>query len=290
MDINDSDITSAGIIGTPHTSNEAPTTTSTAIHVFRIRCLWARIHTSLYSDTTLCNPSHPTYANRTAELRTELDDWLASAPPTIPRVNDALSIFGSSDWYNQNYNYSIMLLYRGQLTSSTDVAEKVCMECLRAAENFCHGYRRQYIGRPINYTWGALLGLFTAGLTYLHCLWAFPAAREAVRHEDVISTCTDCTIVLVVMGERWAGAAPYRDIFEALASRTMSMIVDKNQGPCGATTLADGVDQGQWEQWMGDIADVRMSDGLDQLLTGLVGEYTAGEVGSPGLWEELMSG
>lgn len=252
---------------------------STAIHVIRLRCLWARIHTSLYSDTTSNIHRHLPDA-RTEQLHTELEDWLASVPPTIPRIGDALSIFASRDWFDNNYNYSILLLYRSQITDNKTVADNVFMECLHAAENICHGYRRQYIGMSVNYTWGTLHCLFMAGLTYLHCLWTSPIVRETVRHDDLSSTCSDCMIVLVVMAERWKGAAPYRDIFEALASRTRTMMVDKSYEwwtESNCSTLSDGLDQGDLTQWMADINDMGISDGVDRILTGLIGEFTPQE-------------
>jgi hypothetical protein len=267
MDINDWYITDTGIRGTPRiSSGESPTSMSTALHVFYLRCLWARIHTSLYSDTRLCNPD----LTRTEELRTELENWLASAPPVTPRVGDALSIFGSRDWFDLNYNFTILLLYRGQLTDSRGAADTVFTACFQASANICHGYRRQYIGRPVNYTWGALHFLFMAGLTYLHCLWTSPAVREVVRNDDLNSTCTDCTIVLVVMAEKWKGAAPYRDIFEALAGRTMTMMVDKNHEQWMSPTtwgLSDGLDPADLTQWIADITDMGMSDWIDKLFT-----------------------
>ena len=280
MDIDDSCITETGIYGTPRGSTNHATTMSTAIHVSRLRILWARIHTSLYSDTKMSNPGHPSYDERIQELRSELEEWISSAPPIIPRVGDALSIFGSRDWYDLNYNHSIILLYRGRLTNGKSVANSVFLECLKAAESICHGYRRQYIGKPVKYTWGSLHFLFLAGLTYLHCLWTSPFVRETVRHDDMSKTCTDCTIVLVMMTVQWEGAAPYRDIFEALASRTMTMMVNKNQEwdlVPASSMLSDGLNQEDLTQWMADIADVGMSDGIDRLLTGLVGDFTSRE-------------
>ncbi|KFX99698.1 hypothetical protein V497_01539 [Pseudogymnoascus sp. VKM F-4516 (FW-969)] len=276
MDINDIDITSSGIcVAVRSSSSDPPTTMSTAIHVIRLRCLWARIHTSLYSDTTPTSSTHASHT-RTEQLRAELEDWIVSAPPTPPHASDALSIFACRDWFDNNYNYSILLLYRGQLTDSKGAADDVFMECLQASENICRGYRRQYIGRSVNYTWGTLHCLFMAGLTYLHCLWASAAVREMVRHDSLSSTCSDCTIVLVVMAERWKDAAPYRDIFEALASSTRTMMVNKNHEQWiepASLTLLDSLDQEDLSQWMADINDISMSDGIDTLLTGLVGDF-----------------
>lgn len=254
---------------------------SNAIHVIRLRCLWARIHTSLYSDTASCNPDHPTYSIRVDQLRVELDDWLASAPPIRPRQGIALSIFATRDWVELNYSYCILLIYRGQLIKYKGVANAVLMECLRAAKGICHGYRHQYIGKPVNFTWGALHCLFTAGLTYLHCIWTIlPAVRDTVRYNEISNTCTDCTMVLVVMAERWKDVAPYRDMFEALASRTMAMVVGNGHEqwtlPVPSTPTLT-LDPDDLARWTAAIADSGMSDGIDELLSGLMGCETSPE-------------
>lgn len=54
------------------------------------------------------------------------------------------------------------------------------------------------------------------------------AVREVVRHDNLSSTCSDIIIVLMVLAERWKVAAPYRDVFEALASRTRTMMANKS--------------------------------------------------------------
>lgn len=278
IDIDDIDITDTGVCGIPRSSHhDPPSTMSTAIHVIQLRCLWARIHTSLYSDTS--NTTSNNLA-KTQELRRELQIWLESAPPTPPRTGAALSIFACKEWFDLNYNQSILLLYRGQLTDRNCTGNDVFMECLQAAENICHGYRRQYIGRPVNYTWGALHCLFMAGLTYLHCLWTSSIVRATVRHDDLSSTCSDCMMVLVVMAERWKGAAPYRDIFEALASRTRTMMVDRsNELDMEPTVLMplNGWDQADLTQWIADINDTGMSDGIDRLLTVFMNDFTSSD-------------
>jgi hypothetical protein len=78
------------------------------------------------------------------------------------------------------------------------------------------------------------------------------------------------------MAERWKDAAPYRDIFEALASSTRTMMVNKNHEQWiepASLTLLESLDQEDLSQWMADINDISMSDGIDTLLTGLVGDF-----------------
>lgn len=257
---------------TPRASRDEPLTAlSVAIHVFRSRQLWARIHTDLLSEIS------PRFVNSDTcvdDFRTELETWYATRPLVPPSSKDALVLFGNEDWFSTNYSFTILLLYRVHLTrSADDVPDKVFFDCFEAAGNVCRRYRQQFVGRSVGYTWQALHFLFLAGLTYLHCLWTSPALRQAARHDQVSSTCMDCTILLAVMAERWDSVAPYRDIFEALTARTIGMMVDRLHGAQSTlvdTGPIDGEDL-EWDQWITDITDTGMSGTVDKLLTDLRG-------------------
>lgn len=261
---------------------------SNAIHVIRLRWLWARIHTSLYSDISACDPNHPTYISRIKQLRAEAEEWRTSAPTIAPRMDDALTIFSTKEWFDLNYSGTILYIYRGQLIDGRGTSEDVFADCVQAAKTICHGYRRLYIGRPVNYTWGAIHVIFMAGLLYLHCLWISPTVRASTRQDEFSRTCTDCTMVLVVMAERWEGAGPFRDIFEALASGTMTMMTE--EGSRGSEiaipqALSNDVDQGDLSRWMAEIGDLGTSDWIDDFLTGLINDHPAeialGDSGGP---------
>ncbi|KAK4949750.1 hypothetical protein LTR10_011592 [Elasticomyces elasticus] len=256
MDIDDMCISDYGILGPTRSPHEPPT------------------------NIRQSNPSHPTYQTRVDELRKELEDWRASIPLAVPHQGEMLSMFSSDEWFEFSYSDTILHLYRGQLTDSKGTStERTFLECMQAAENICHGYRRQLLGKSTTYTWGALHTVFMAGLTYLHCLWSSAAVRERVRQDVVSSTCTDCTIVLVLIAQWNDAAAPYRDIFEALATRTMTMLVDKggdaSTGVDPALPQVDNLDSENFSQWISDITEGGMADGLGDLLNGLVGEMPA---------------
>ncbi|KND91992.1 Positive regulator of purine utilization [Tolypocladium ophioglossoides CBS 100239] len=260
---------------------------SSAIHVFRLRCLSARIRADLYSDAITSRPDQSAYNTRAKQFHTELDNWIASVPPIPHRTGTALSVFPSSDWYELSYSESIILLHRGRLTGSEDAQDSVFMECVRAAENICNGCRRQYIGKPVNYTWGTLHTLFMAGLTYLHCVWASPTVRQTVRYDDMSSTFTTCTMLLAIMADRWEGAGPYRDLFEALASRALTMVVDetRKEQMAPAPTPSEGLDEGDLARWISEVTDMGMSDGLEGILSGLIVQ------GDPGThWRRIGEG
>ncbi|OAA54160.1 Transcription factor [Niveomyces insectorum RCEF 264] len=207
-----------------------PSSMAVAIHVFRQRCLWAKMYAALFSDTKRVPATDTAYTARIRQLRVELDAWRATAPPDVPRLSGtALTLFGSKDWYEVNYSHSILLLHRNRLLETRGGAsaapDHIVLECLDAAENISRGYHRQFVTGRVGYTWGALHFLFLAGLTYLHCLWTAPTARRSRPWDTVSNTCMDCSMVFVVMAERWGGAAPYRDIFGSLSRRTISMMM-----------------------------------------------------------------
>ncbi|WKT52744.1 hypothetical protein QSH57_003306 [Fusarium oxysporum f. sp. vasinfectum] len=277
-DVDDSAITDTGILGSPRNHSSQPTTSmSTAIHVFKLRYLWARIHTSLFSDTVRLSIDDHTYHARIEQLRVDLDTWLTNAPQARPHESDDLSIFAKKAWYETNYSHTILLLYRGQLVEYKESLQKIFEDCIEASRNICQTYRRLYIGTAIRYTWGTLHCLFLAGLTYLHCLWTSPAAWESVRPEDVSKTCTDCTMVLVAIAEGWQAAAPYRDTFEALASRVIAMVFNKSRAvqtslppPCVTETREPDT----WGHWINDMANAGVLEGVDGLLAGFIGDLT----------------
>ncbi|KAL6399732.1 Zn(2)-C6 fungal-type DNA-binding domain [Ilyonectria robusta] len=278
IDIDDSCITDAGIHGTPRNSRTDPSTSMTrAIHTFRIRRLLSRIHSSLYSNNACCCSAKHANHNHVQQLRVEIESWRAGVPPSPPCTGKELSLFETSDWFDMEYNYTILQLYRAQIIDrQAGAADSVFLDCLKAAESICHSYRRQFLGKPTSYTWSALHELFLAGLTYLHCLWTSPAARAAHRQGQVSSTCTDCTIVLVLIAERWEAAAPYRNIFETLANRTITMMDDRSDGKQtlpNASTGTDNSSEGDLTEWMTSVVDVGMSNGLDELLAGLVSDF-----------------
>lgn len=80
-------------------------------------------------------------------------------------------------------------------------------------------------------------------------------------------------MLLVVMAERWKSAAPYRDAFETLSNRTAKMMVDSEREQWMLPTPSSAADDrgpGGMTQWVADISEVGMSEGIDRLLNGLL--------------------
>lgn len=278
-DVNDSCLSEMGIEGEMRREPGQPNTTMThANQVFKLRLIWARIRTSLFSDTARLSVHDATYQSRIQQLRVDLDQWKTTGLPSRSRATDDLTMFNSIEWYDMNYSYTILLLYRNHLEVYEPLSSQIFTECIQAARNICQGYRRLYIGTFIRYTWGTLSCLFFAGLVYLHCLWTVPSPWNIVALDDVSKTCTDCTMVLVAIAEGWRGAASYRDTFEVLASRTMTMMLNRDRSLSLRdlpTSSADVGDQVDWNHWLKDVLEAGALDGLDGL-DGFFGEFGGG--------------
>lgn len=251
---------------------------SNALHVMRLRQIWARIHTLNHGKSTLGDLHENARSCHTTQLRADLEGWRRAAPEPIPRPGRTLSIFSTKVWFDLNYSGTILNLYRTQLVETEGTSDGVFMDCLQAANTVIRLYRLQYVGTAIKHTWGTLHCAFLAGLTYLHCLWSCGSACESVSYSDVSKTCMDCTMVLVVIAQEWEDGAPYRDIFEILASRTLSMVVDKGSrgqpGPDASEPVPGTPDREVVSRWMADIDGKGMLSGFDSLLSGFLDNMT----------------
>ncbi|KAF9874439.1 major facilitator superfamily transporter [Colletotrichum karsti] len=212
-----------------------------------------------------------------SSLRKDVDEWMAETPAEPLRAGVPLTVFANAEDWRLTYYETILFLYRGKLTDRNSTNEELLLECTQAASNICQSCKRLYIGKPINYTWSTLHVLFLAGLTYMHCLWTSPAVRQAVRIDSASNIFTTCTMLLAIMAERWEAATPYRNLFEALSSRTMAMMVERNQQE-RQETLPSPSESGNANvedltNWAAQIADVNMPDAYGSLLSGLIGDF-----------------
>jgi len=252
---------------------------SAAIHTFRLRRIWSKINQSLYPTVRSSDLDRIASAAVVEGLRGELDAWYAATPPSIPPRSAPLSTFTSQEWFQMAYAHSVLMLYRNHLTASYAAndpnAAAIFAECTASAKDVCLLYRRLYINHPVSYTWGSVHILFLAGLTYLHCLWTSPTS-SSIEGSEVYSTCTACTMVLVVMAERWEAAASYRDIFETLANKTIAMVCDKGRESQLAVGQSMGLelenDMDLMNEWIMNAADVGMCNGVEKLLNDLMGD------------------
>lgn len=216
-----------------------------ALHATKLRQLWSKFSDSIYSSLNEQYASVPSTLPMSIEsLRQELEEWKAAIPRCDTEDSSsgkALSVFASQKWFQLAYDYSILLLYRHYIIGRSaarrdafspasvrtmDARDRAFEICADHARDICLIYRHLYQtqGAHVQFTWGSLHILFLAGLTYLYCLWRSPCVRQKARPTTVMNTSMACTTVLIIIADRWPSAISYRDIFETLSERTISMM------------------------------------------------------------------
>lgn len=252
---------------------------SGAIHCVRLRQIQTKICATFYPSipkpgiSCRCQQQHATAT--LDSIRKELDHWYLTTPAqfsqrTVP-PNTPFSVFASGQWFRMGYCHTMLLLYRHQLVpyreNSVDGQERSVAfeECVSRAREQCLLYRKLQREGPVRYTWGSLHHLFLAGLTFLHCIWTSEKIRANIRRSEVISTCTACTTVLLIIAERWSQAVPYRDIFESLADKTIAMICGETEKPFSQSTTGDedfgaalNIDFSVFDEWITDLEEVSL--------------------------------
>ncbi|KAF5619623.1 acu-15-like transcription activator [Fusarium sp. NRRL 25303] len=245
LDIDDDKINALGLLQSPRVSHDEPPTNMTgAIHVIKLRRLWSKIGTTIYPAVTQ-SPVSQEVAKKPLmdQLRAELEAWHSE----IPYAPDTT---GMDPLYSITHK---------ALPGEEDSVEEVLECCMQKAKELCLLYRRLFQYQSLQFTWGSLHILFLGGLTYLYCIWKSTRVRQATKRMDIINTCMACNTALVIIAERWSKAVPYRDIFEVLSERTISLICGDGSLPGGANEATQApdnnqsIDQRAVEDWALDI-------------------------------------
>ncbi|KAG4261428.1 hypothetical protein FPRO04_10564 [Fusarium proliferatum] len=267
LDIDDDKINALGLLQSPRVSHDEPPTNMTgAIHVIKLRRLWSKIGNTIYPAVTQ-SPVSQEVAKKPLmdQLRAELEAWHSEIPYAPDTTGmDPLSVFASREWFRLAYDHSILLLYRYWITHKAlpgeeDSVEEALECCMQKAKELCLLYRRLFQYQSLQFTWGSLHILFLGGLTYLYCIWKSTSVRQATKRMDIINTCMACNTALVIIAERWSKAVPYRDIFEVLSERTISLICGDGNLSRGANEATQAPDRNQSidsravEDWALDI-------------------------------------
>jgi hypothetical protein len=166
-----------------------------------------------------------------------------------------------------------------QSNGQAGLADMAFEECYKNAQQMCTTYRSLYQQPSIQFTWGSLHILFLGGMTYLYCLWRSAKIRQTARLKDVMGTCMACSIVLIIIAERWKLATAYRDMFEKLTERTINMlemdISRRNHASNSSEVPGPGLgmfadDVLPFDQWILDLDNVGVPPESDWLVQELL--------------------
>ncbi|KAK3656292.1 hypothetical protein LTR56_002993 [Elasticomyces elasticus] len=273
LDLDDEHISAAGLTSHPRQADsQPPTLVSAAIHGVRMRRIWGDIRQAVYYDERRGASGGGTAIE---EVRSKLHCWLSRRPTVQSQHGNRNVAFGSDKWFFLSYHHAKLLLHRPSITGASRAdgldkssLAKVQLECAESSAIICTIYRDFYMQSTALYPgWGALHVLFVAGLTFLHCLCVSSEVRRMYGKDRVSSVTTACTIVLVIMTERWAAAQPYRDMFNMLSEKTQAMLAQQDDRREPRLPL---VSMEQASAGVRSIAGLGMDDSVRHLLADMV--------------------
>ncbi|KAK5679239.1 hypothetical protein LTS10_008054 [Elasticomyces elasticus] len=273
LDLDDEHISAAGLTSHPRQADsQPPTLVSAAIHGVRMRRIWGDIRQAVYYDERQGACGEKTAIE---EVRSKLQTWLSRRPTVRSQHGNRNVALGSDKWFFLSYHHAMLLLHRPSITGAWKVDDvdrgnlaTVQLECAESSAIICTIYRDFYLQSTALYSgWGALHVLFVAGLTFLHCLCVSSEVRLMYGKDRVSSVTTACTIVLVIMTERWAAAQPYRDMFNMLSEKTQAMLAQQDDQRQPRLPL---VSMEQASSGVRSIAGLGMDDSVRHLLADMV--------------------
>lgn len=102
-----------------------------------------------------------------------------------------------------------------------DKSDARFLTCARSAASVCNAYKRLSQNKTLTYTMISLHSCFVAGLTLVYCIWRDPTLFSC----EVLEATQSCSQILTIFGEKWPGAAKYRDIFDSLSRSLFRLTV-----------------------------------------------------------------
>ena len=106
------------------------------------------------------------------------------------------------------------------------------LSATRSAAEICATYKRLHTQNTLSYTVVALHSCFIAGLSLIYCLWR----DSGLFDYNFLEATRACSFCLTIFGEKWPGAAKYRDIFDTMSGSLLKRIFG---GPTAQATHDD---------------------------------------------------
>ncbi|KAH7131796.1 fungal-specific transcription factor domain-containing protein [Dendryphion nanum] len=211
------------------------------IHIVKLRQLQSRIQRTVFRvDCEHTPPSQ--FDPKLAQIRGELDAWMASVPSPPPTPNNPgepswmydpetstqsstninlTTDPSSSSFFTLQYHKTILSLYTLHLPTLAPSSPRF-QSCASSSATICTTYKRLHQQKILSFTIIGLHSCFVAGLTLIYCLWR-DRALFSFSYLEATRACSQC---LTVFGEKWPGAVKYGEIFEALSGSVLRAVME----------------------------------------------------------------
>ncbi|KAF2640734.1 hypothetical protein P280DRAFT_518088 [Massarina eburnea CBS 473.64] len=182
-----------------------PSTMSIPLHILALRRIASTINRKVYSTTHTSNKSPQEREAILHSLHKDLIEWRRSTPFPLPDTHPQVPHMSGS-WYDFNFYTHLALLYRPSPLFPTLDSHRVKILADAAANSIRHAMNMHRQHR-FAYNWLNFLSLFTATLSLVYAITAFPEnLQDVLKRYKVVADLENAMELFGVL-ERKFGAA-----------------------------------------------------------------------------------
>ncbi|KAL2069801.1 hypothetical protein VTL71DRAFT_14480 [Oculimacula yallundae] len=207
----------------PRPGDSSPTSTTNAIHLFKLSQLNSEIKyiANSISHTTpaFTYPLIPDILTWQADVLDRLRQWAVE----IPQLNETQTKHSEI-----KYHEMIMLLLRPSPAIHSPSHQSLCT-CHESAISAIRTFEKLYRGDLLVFNWQTLHSIFLATVTMLYCTWTVPSVTRSTNVETLMKDLKTSSNVLSALAEHFLDASRGRDMLDELSSATLRWIMDSQK-------------------------------------------------------------
>ncbi|KAL5318493.1 hypothetical protein ACEPPN_013554 [Leptodophora sp. 'Broadleaf-Isolate-01'] len=207
----------------PRPDSSAPTSTTNAIHLFKLSQLNSEIKyiaNSISRETPAYTyPQIPDVIQWQADVLDRLRQWAAKTPQ-LNQTQTKLSEI--------KYHEVVMLLLRPSPAIPNPSHESLHI-CHEGAIAVIRAFDQLYRGDLLVFNWQTLHSVFLATVTMLYCTWSVPSVTRNTSVETLMVDLKTSSNVLSALAEHFVDASRGRDILDELSSVTVRWMMDSQK-------------------------------------------------------------
>lgn len=188
-----------------------------SIAIFEIRKIQSEVQKILFENYEL-----PRKFSSLVEWKQHIFTRLKSWKSTIPKTKRKLNCDFTLDFFYLNYNHTLLILF-GLSPKNFKLSNQDLVKVNESSKGLIEIYSNLLSSKSINYTWAAILNLFTAGISYLYSIYNSDLIRNRNSLADVKKYTQDCITVLNSLVDRCDAAFSCKNTYEVLTAAVVKL-------------------------------------------------------------------
>lgn len=188
-----------------------------SVSMFEIRKIQCEVQKILFENCEL-----PRKFNTLVEWKQHIFNRLKTWKDSFPKTKHKLNCGFILDFFYLNYNHTVLILF-GLSPKNFKLSNKDFAKVNESSKGLISIYSNLLASKSINYTWAAILNLFTAGTSYLYSIYNSELIRSRNSLAEVKKYTQDCITVLNSLVDRCDAALTCKNTYEVLTAAVVKL-------------------------------------------------------------------